>query len=152
MVRIFTVRFFAHENTKTPVIVSLVSILINTALAFYLKSMWQHFGIALAYTITMWINAGLLWVMLNVYGYAKLQKTTWKKLPRIIFCAAVMSAVVIFSATPAEMAASIFSNGIIHKMIIVVIRFGLSGGTYLAALSLTGTIKMKELRSAFKSA
>ncbi|MDP9127631.1 MAG: murein biosynthesis integral membrane protein MurJ, partial [Pseudomonadota bacterium] len=115
LVRIFTVRFFAHENTRMPVLSSLCSIALNTVLAYVLRERWQHFGIALAYALTMCCNATILWAMLYKHGYAKLDPATWRKLPRVVISAAIMGLVLYMTRQPAdELASWLGTEGLLH--------------------------------------
>ncbi|MFH1565607.1 MAG: murein biosynthesis integral membrane protein MurJ [bacterium] len=59
--------FYSLRNTKTPVIISLVSIFVNIFLAVYFVS-FRHFGIwslSLAFSISSFVNAILLFIFLG---------------------------------------------------------------------------------------
>ena len=56
--------FFAREDTKTPLYISIVSVITNVVLSLLLIGSMREMGIALATAISAWINALLLYVFL----------------------------------------------------------------------------------------
>jgi putative peptidoglycan lipid II flippase len=56
-IKIFAPGFFANRDTKTPVKIAIVCVLINFALNLALMGPMGHVGLALATTIAGWINA-----------------------------------------------------------------------------------------------
>lgn len=66
LVPVLSRSFYALQNTKTPTVIGLASVLLNTALAFYLmKSGWGLTGLALAFSVAGIFNAVLLLVYLK---------------------------------------------------------------------------------------
>lgn len=65
LVTVMNRAFYAVNNTKTPLLTGFISIIFNVALGFYLKGVLGIGGIALAYSIASFINAGLLFYFLN---------------------------------------------------------------------------------------
>lgn len=57
--------FYAHQDTKTPVIISVICLIINTAAAFYFASFLGVGGLALAYSVASILNLILLYVILR---------------------------------------------------------------------------------------
>jgi len=57
--------FFALKNTKLPLLISLVAMLINILFSFYLSEKIGVQGLALANAIGMWVNLSLLYFFLN---------------------------------------------------------------------------------------
>ena len=56
--------FFAREDTKTPLYISVVSVITNIVLSLVLISTMREMGIALATAISAWVNAILLFILL----------------------------------------------------------------------------------------
>lgn len=52
--------FYALQDTKTPIIVSVAAIVLNAVLSFILVQPLQHIGLALAYSISGWTQCALL--------------------------------------------------------------------------------------------
>lgn len=59
--------FYAFEDTKTPMIVSAISIVINIILSVFLAKQWGVLGLALANSIASIINMICLYVLLSYY-------------------------------------------------------------------------------------
>ena len=57
--------FYALQNTKTPITISIIAIVINAVLSFLLVGRWQHIGLALAYSISGWAQCALLALFLR---------------------------------------------------------------------------------------
>ncbi|MBU0671028.1 MAG: murein biosynthesis integral membrane protein MurJ [Patescibacteria group bacterium] len=74
--------FFAQQNTKIPVIISIFSMLLNAILAWYLAGIMGVYGLALAFSIASLINMLLLLSTLRVkFGYLddkKIIDSVWK--------------------------------------------------------------------------
>ena len=67
-VKVLSPNFFAREDTKTPVLVSLVAMIVNIVLNLMLMGPLRHVGIAVATTVSAWINAILLGLILQRAG------------------------------------------------------------------------------------
>lgn len=57
---LLTRAFYARQNTKTPVVVSLISIALNTILAFPFSHMWGIQGLAIAFSLSAIVQLGIL--------------------------------------------------------------------------------------------
>ncbi len=57
--------FYSREDTATPVVVGVISVIINLCLAFYLSHFWGVIGLAMAFSIANIINMLLLLVILR---------------------------------------------------------------------------------------
>jgi putative peptidoglycan lipid II flippase len=57
--------FFALEDTWTPFFTSLVSMVVNVALGFFLKNKLGVAGLGLAFSGAMIVECSLLWVLLR---------------------------------------------------------------------------------------
>ena len=64
LIKVLIVCFFAREDTKTPLYISIVSVITNITLSLILISSMREMGIALATAISAWINAVLLFIIL----------------------------------------------------------------------------------------
>ena len=65
LIKVFAPVFFANHNTKTPVKIASVCVLLNLVLNLVLMGPFSHVGLALATSIAGWVNAFLLG--LNLY-------------------------------------------------------------------------------------
>ena len=64
LIKILVTCFFAREDTKTPLYVSVVSVVTNIIFSILLISSMREMGIALATAISAWINAIILFLIL----------------------------------------------------------------------------------------
>ena len=71
IIKVLVACFFAREDTKTPLYISIVSVISNIALSLLLIESMREMGIALATAISAWINALLLYVMLSLKNNIK---------------------------------------------------------------------------------
>lgn len=58
--------FYAYEDTKTPMAISIFAIILNIFLSWLLASRWGVEGLALAFSISSIMNMFLLYVLLNL--------------------------------------------------------------------------------------
>ncbi len=59
-VKVLAPGFFARQDTKTPMKIAIVSVLVNILLSVVLVRFYQHVGLALAISVAAWVNALLL--------------------------------------------------------------------------------------------
>ena len=91
MNRVIIPIFYAHKNTKTPVKISAVIVIINIILNIILMQFLQHAGLALATTISAFIHLVLLNVYLRKnYSYIRV-KGILPSLLKIIFLTIVLA-------------------------------------------------------------
>ena len=82
--------FFAREDTKTPLYVSIVSVVINIILSLLLISTMREMGIALATAISAWVNTCLLFFILQFKKNLILDRAFLKNICKIIISVSVM--------------------------------------------------------------
>ena len=94
MIKVLAPGFYAQQNTKTPVKIAAFSVACNIVLSLILIGPLKHAGLALAISLTAWINAGLLAYTLwkkNIYQ----PKVGWFwYVVRVVVAIAVMIAVI----------------------------------------------------------
>jgi putative peptidoglycan lipid II flippase len=95
LVKVLTPGFFAREDTRTPVKIAIVCLLSNVVLSLSLIWVLAHVGIALATTISAWLNAGLLARGLHRAGLLQPDARLRRRLPRILGAAAAMGALLL---------------------------------------------------------
>ncbi len=97
---LLTRAFYAKQNTKTPVIISLASVAVNTALAFPLSRMYGVQGLAIAFSLAavvqLVILLSVLHYTLNGFDDRKVFISTLK----IVFATLIAAAVAQFLKTP----------------------------------------------------
>lgn len=65
LVKVLAPGFFARQNTKTPVRVGVIAMIVNIIVAIILVGPLKHVGLATATSVAAWVNAGLLFKLLR---------------------------------------------------------------------------------------
>lgn len=80
--------FYAKGDTKTPVKIAVLGVVLNAFLAVTFMQFWGYLGIALATGITVWVNA--IQYILRLKESVSLDETARFKLPRILLAVCLM--------------------------------------------------------------
>jgi putative peptidoglycan lipid II flippase len=94
LVKVLATGYFAREDTKTPVLVAVVALVVNVVLNLALMGPLAYVGIALATSASAWVNCGLLALGLRRRGRLKPDRRFRRKLPRMVLSSAVMAGAV----------------------------------------------------------
>ena len=89
-IRILVTCFFAREDTRTPLYVSIVSVISNIILSLILIQSMREMGIAIATAVSAWIHAGLLYSILVFKKNLKLDYLLIKNIAKIFFASIVL--------------------------------------------------------------
>ncbi|MDA9742102.1 murein biosynthesis integral membrane protein MurJ [Pelagibacteraceae bacterium] len=71
IIKVLVSCFFAREDTKTPLYISIVSVITNVLLSLLLIGSMREMGIAIATAISAWVNALLLYLFLAIRNHMK---------------------------------------------------------------------------------
>ncbi len=93
LVKVLAPGYFARQDTRTPLAVAAVCLVVNVVLNLLLMGPLAHVGIALASTLSSWLNAGLLAAGLVRRGHLCLDARLRRRLPRMAVAALAMAAV-----------------------------------------------------------
>lgn len=83
-VKIFATTFFARYDTKTPVKIAIICMGVNVALTLILMSFWAHVGIALATSLSSWLNFICLGYLLHKQKAFQADKRLKERFTRIV--------------------------------------------------------------------
>ncbi len=147
LVKVFSPGFFAREDTKTPMYFAFVAMVVNVAGSLALFPYLQHVGIALATTLSGWVNAVLLWAALKRRGHWQWNAELRRRLPRILLASLLMGVALHFAQ---EGLASWLSHDALWVRVAALAA--LVGGGLLAygvAVLLTGAARLRELAALF---
>jgi putative peptidoglycan lipid II flippase len=94
LVKAFIPAFYAREDARTPLRAAIIAIVANVALnvTFLLATRLEHLGIALATSLSGWINAAFLGWSLRVRGQLATDARLRRNGPRILLATAAMTA------------------------------------------------------------
>ena len=87
LIKVLAPGFFARENTKTPVKIAVKAMVANMILNLILVWPLQHAGLALATSLSAFLNAGLLFFYLQKEGVLRWRQAGWLKFILQVFTA-----------------------------------------------------------------
>lgn len=94
LIKAFAPGFFARGDTATPVKLGLLAVALNLALNLVLMGPLQHAGVALSTSLSAWVNAILLAVVLIRRRQLHLDRRVRRVVPRLALAAIAMGAIV----------------------------------------------------------
>ncbi|KKB76174.1 hypothetical protein VW29_20720 [Devosia limi DSM 17137] len=99
LIRVLQPGYFSRKDTKTPTIFAGISVVVNIAASLLLFPSLQHVGIALATSISAWINVACLAFFLSRRGYFSLTRAELAKHCLILLASLVMGVVLYLLAS-----------------------------------------------------
>jgi putative peptidoglycan lipid II flippase len=144
LVKIFAAGFFARHDTKTPIKIAIIAMVVNVFCSLLLLGVLQHTGIALANSIAINVNATLLYMRLRRKNAPIGDADLPGRIVKISVCAVVMAAatvlLLVFGWNAIEF------SGIVQKIFGLGALIGLSGVFYTATLHLTKTMRWTDVK------
>ena len=90
MIKVFSNFFFANHNTKTPFLISLVSVLLNIVISIYFFKSIGFVIIPIATTISSWFNLIILFLLLKKKNLFNFSRIFMQRFLRIVFSSILM--------------------------------------------------------------
>ena len=109
LIKVLAPGFYARQDTKTPVKIGIKAMVTNMALNIPLVLTLAHVGLALATTLSAYLNAVLLYMGLRKLGYYQTQPGWGLWIARIVFSCGVLVAA-IYAVNPSSEAWHTFSE------------------------------------------
>ena len=134
MIKVLAPHYFAHQDTKTPVKIGLIAMTSNMALNLMLVWSLDHVGLALATSLSAWVNAVLLLSGLHRRGWYEVRGLPWKQILQVALGLIVMVQVAWWAPSAAQLADQTIMGRVGWTALLLI----LSGFLYLATLRLTG--------------
>ena len=144
LIKAFSPGFFARKDTVTPVKIAAISMILNVILAVFLMQFLAHVGIALATSLTAWLNVFALAALLIRRGYFRFDINLLASLPRILFSTVLMvtGLLVGVDALSSPLAGSELSRSSALLGLIIC-----GGSIYLITVQITGAFRFSDFRS-----
>lgn len=140
MVKIFTPRYFAQYDTSTPVRISFFCIILNIVISLSLVQILSYVGIAIATSISAWINIGLLYYFQHKRKMFIINKNLISQTFKIIFaCSSMVSVLLLFEKFILHQYASLWLLFLVEIALGMVIYFSINH--YLKILDLSFLFK-----------
>ena len=137
--------YFARKDTRTPVRIAIVAMVVNLVLNLILIWPLQHVGLALATALAAWLNAGLLASGLLRRGHWTLDARLRGRLVRIVSVTVIMTAVLWVARDALAASGWLDSRGARIGALAGLVVLGLV--VYGAAAQISGAMRVAELRT-----
>jgi len=142
LIKILAPGYFARQDTRTPVKIGIIAMVANMALNLALIWPLQHAGLALATSLSAWLNAGLLYMGLRRSGVYLPMKGWWQHGLRLSVAGGAMAGAIYWLARQA----TVWLNGALWDRILwlgLIVVAGLA--VYLLTLLILG-LRPRHLR------
>lgn len=145
LIKVLTPGFYARQDTRTPVRLAVVSMLVNLAgnLLSVLVLNAGYVGIALSTAVAAWVNVLLLYAALHRRDHLQLDARFKAKAVRIIGASAAMGVTLFFLNPWLD---PYMGGGWQERVTALVALCGIGGAVYGVAVLLLGGASLKELR------
>lgn len=137
LIKVLLPGFYANEDTKTPFKIALLCVGSNFVLNLILMQFWQHVGLALATSISGWLNAIVMAVILHRRGLLKADEALLRRLPRFVFASLLMCAAL--WAAPSLL--GLQEASLLTALIVI------GACVYVVSVLASGALRPSELRS-----
>lgn len=146
LIKVFQPGFFAREDTLTPTALAGLSVVVNIAISLALFPSLAHVGIAIATTVSAWINTVMLVVLLWRRGHFHLPADQIRRHVLILAIAVLMAAVLWGLAHPLATYLSTASGTLVQVLALgLLIALGLV--VYFGLIHLSGVQRLGMLVS-----
>lgn len=146
-VKISVQGFFAVQNTKTPVIIASVSMILNILLNILLIGPMGFRGLALATTLSFSINfLALFWLLCRYYGPLYRNVEFLRSIMNITGISICMATVVY--AVRHVLTVYLSTANFMHNLLMVLVPIGIGVGLYLALSWWTGSPELRAFQAA----
>ena len=135
MVKVLAPGFYARKNTKTPVRIGIIAVLVNIVMCLILFYPMQHVGLATATSIAAFVNAALLFMGLRKEQVFILQPGWMVFLCRVCFAATIMGGLLWWGAGSAE---GWLDTPVLNRILRLGILVGMGILVYFSVLYITG--------------
>lgn len=145
LIKVLQPGYFAKENTKSPMKMAGVTVLVNIIFSLLLFPFLGHVGIAIATSISAWVNVVLLW--LGLKGFVTLKGDNWCRLGGMVLASLAMAVGLYFAKT---MMASWLSGGFWVQIISTAVLIGFGMTIYALGVILLKVTSVAQLKAGFR--
>lgn len=144
--KVFSTTYYAQHDTKTPVKMSVISALLNIALALIFIQFWGVAGIALSTGLCGWVQFILLKRGLKTVETARFDERFLRNTPKIIVSSCLMACVLLLVA---YYGSEYFYGSKFEKIAALSVLVASGLATYSLAILGSGAITIKDLKKLF---
>ena len=144
LIKVLTPGFYARTDTKTPVRLALVSMLVNLAGNLILIWPFGAMGVGIATAIAAWVNVILLYAVLHHRGHLTIEPALVTKALRIMLASAAMGATLWFAGQWAD---GYMIGGFWNRLLLLSLLCGAGAMVYGLAAIAIGVYRPAELKA-----
>lgn len=144
LIKVLVPGFYARADTRTPVRVALLTMLVNLALNLALVWPLGHVGLALSTAVAAWVNAAILWWLLHRHGHLAIDARLRRR-ARGLLAATLVLAAALYGLN--LLAAPLLAGSVASRVAGLTVLLGLAAIIYFAAAALFGGFVPADLRT-----
>lgn len=144
LIKVLTPGFYARSDTKTPVRIAMLSMIVNLVLNLTLIWELAQVGLALSTAIAAWVNVALLYLILRRRGHFAMDQRLKRVLPRAFIATAAMIALLLFLNPIAE---RLLAEGLWGRVAGLSLLVAAGGAIYFAAAFALRALTIEDLRT-----
>lgn len=135
LIKVLAPGFYARQDTRTPVRIAIIAMFANMVLNAILIFPLAHAGLALATSLSAWVNAALLFFTLKRQGVYRPQPGWFWLGARILIATLLMAISLLWLMPPL---ANWLDWGVMTRMVQIILLLGVAVAVYFGALFLIG--------------
>ncbi|WP_157217719.1 murein biosynthesis integral membrane protein MurJ [Flavisphingomonas formosensis] len=144
LIKVLTPGFYARADTKTPVRIALVAMLVNLVGNLILIWPLAHVGLALSISISAWVNAGLLYWTLHRRDHFRSDARLRSRTARLALATIAMAAVLLLLNPWID---PYMHGAFLRRVIGLGVLVGIGGTVYFVMAFVTRAFSIAELKS-----
>jgi putative peptidoglycan lipid II flippase len=144
LVKILSNFFFARDNTKTPLYISIFMVIINISISVSLFKTYGFIIIPIATSLSTWIGVLIYIYLLNEKNYLLLNKKLLPNFIKILASTIIMSLMMVLLINNYE---TYLNYSYKFKAIYLLLIVGFVGIVYLLSCNLFGILKLKNYKT-----
>lgn len=145
LIKVLQPGYFAREDTRTPMIMAAITVMVNIVFSLALFAPLGHVGIAIATTIAAWVN--VLMLARGLRGMVHVDVEFWSRVLRISLASVVMGALVWSGYWLLE---AWFADGCWSQCIALALLVGFGMLIYAVLALVLRATSLAELRAGFR--
>lgn len=146
--KIFTTSFYAQGDTKTPLIVGALSVVVDIILSLLLIKPLAHVGIAAATAAAAWVNVSLLGIQLYKNNLSPVNAKLKAFIPRLGLCSTLTALILLLLRSGTS---SFMGDGVLLRFTLLITLIGGGLVSFVFFARMTGALNSQELKEHFKS-
>ena len=144
LIKVLVPGFYARSDTRTPVRIALIAMLVNLGLNLVLIWPLQHVGLALSTALSAWVNAAMLYVTLRRRGHFEIDARLRLTALKLAGATLAMAALLVFASPLVD---THMARGVMERVLWLGGLMGAAALVYFGATIALGAFSPGELRA-----